>query len=181
MFKRQLLRATLLGFVGLTSGALLMLACSDDGSGNDEAGGGQAFCDLTCTADADCNPGGPGDATCNAGFCDYPDVQPTECDPNVTDPIDPIGCFGVPDNCRPVDSLQVCVLPCMADADCLVDTLKCTGSDDNGNGYCLPDPFSCTPGEACAGGYGVCNTAGDACTCTGDADCTAAGTACHTL
>jgi hypothetical protein len=176
---KQFLRVTLLGFTGLTSGVLLMLACSDDGGSDDEGGSSQAFCDRTCESDMDCNPGGAGDATCVDNFCDFPDIEPTECDPNNMDPLDPLSCGGVPDNCRPVDAFLTCVIPCMADADCGVAALECTGTDDNGNSFCLPVPFSCTPGEACDGGLGVCNAAGDACTCTSDADCTAQGTACH--
>lgn len=181
MFK-QLLRATLLGFVGLTSGVLLMLACTDDGGSDDEGGGSQAFCDITCMTDADCNPGGAGDATCDtAGFCDYPEVTAIECDPANMDAAAPENCFGVPANCRPIDAFSTCVLPCMADADCGTPLLECSGTDDDGNSYCVGVPFSCTPGEACDGGLGVCNTAGDACTCASDADCTLAGTACHML
>lgn len=63
--------------------------------------------------------------------------------------------------------------------DAFLAGFTCTGSDDNGQAYCEPPAFSCTPGDPCDGGYGTCNDAGDSCVCMGDEECTAEGTACN--
>ena len=154
-----------------------------DGDG-DTTGDGDGFCGLACEAVEDCDLGlGTDGWSCDEGFCMF---EVPACDPDAPgDVIDFTDCFGQPANCVPVDGVNTCVqVPGCADDQACEDAFlagyTCTGADDNAQAYCEPpepEPFVCTPGEACEGGYGVCNDAGDACVCMDDEQCTAEGTA----
>lgn len=154
-------------------------ATGGNGTGGSAPSGG--YCAIACTTVADCcqgNPSCPGDAypnnpTCDGGFC-----TGAQC------AVDDDCTFGgtVPGyECHPIDvggsDYKACLAVCTTTADCTA-SLTCTGNATDGTKYCTADAVPCT-GDGDCQGYGVCDTETGGCTCSADADCTAAGTKCN--
>jgi hypothetical protein len=149
---------------------------ADSGTGP----GGAGFCATTCAAVADCVPpmGMESDYACTDGFCEYIG-EPLPCDPALCDDL------GVGLACADVDGVSQCTTPCSDDSMCLAGVTECTGMDDAGNSICVAVPAEpcggAAEGEPCNFGgadqYGVCTDG--VCSCTDDAECTAAGQGCN--
>lgn len=148
---------------------------ADSGTGP----GGAGFCGQTCAAVGDCVPMGgmESDYACTEGFCEFigeiPDPPP--CDTATCDDL-------MLGTCAMVDGVSLCTTPCSDDSMCLAGFTACTGMDDAGNSICEALPCGgAAEGEPCNFGgadqYGVCTDG--VCSCTDDAECTAAGQGCN--
>jgi hypothetical protein len=149
-------------------------AGSGGGSGGGAPTGG--YCGKSCAMPVDCCPVGapmcpgayPNNWTCDNGVCGAPQCS--------TDDDCTFGGALMGYACLTVDSLKFCAKTCAADADCSMQMLTCSGSDDGGKKYCSTTTMGggCKADADCMG-YGKCNTTSGACECSADGDCSGAG------